>query len=125
MRTRAWPRWAPTASVCQIVEVGAAIFFRHANAISAQRRQALVRLFRKVVLLVPARGIRPQLFFGKRAYRVAHHFLLRAKYQDASVQAWRDAAVSNQFQRNGSCFTTTNTQRSYAFLASGFAQRAD
>ena len=59
-----------------IVQTGAAVFFRHANAISTQLGQALVRFLGEAVLLVPLGGVRPQLFLGKGAYRFADHLLV-------------------------------------------------
>ena len=60
----------------QVVKVGAAPLFRHTDAVSTQRGQTFVRLNRKVVLFVPARGMWPQFGFGKVAYRVADHRLV-------------------------------------------------
>ena len=51
-------------------------FFRHANAIGAQRGQALVRRFGEGVFLVPLGGVRPQLGLCKGAHGVADGFLV-------------------------------------------------
>ena len=42
-----------------VVQIGATEFLRHTYSVSAQSRQPLVRLFREMMLLVPAGGIRP------------------------------------------------------------------
>ena len=60
----------------QVVEIGATKFLGHTNTVGAERRQPLVRLLGKAVLLVPACGVGPQLGLGKCAHRVADHFLV-------------------------------------------------
>ena len=68
----------------QIVKLHAAVFLRNANAIRAQRRQALVRLFGESVLLVPARGVRPQFVLRKFAHRIANGFLVGSEEHKSS-----------------------------------------
>ena len=65
----------------QVVQPGAPLLLRHANAIRSQRGQALVGILGKVVLFVPLGGIRPQLGLCKIANRIAHHLLVLTKYQ--------------------------------------------
>ena len=60
----------------QVVELGAAVFLGHADAVGAELGQALVHVLGEVVFLVPFRGVRPELFLGKGAHRVADHFLV-------------------------------------------------
>ena len=60
----------------QVIELHAAVFLRHANAIRAQRRQALVCLFGKGMFLVPARSVRPQFVLRKFAHCVADGLLV-------------------------------------------------
>ena len=62
-----------------MVKLGAAPLFGHADAVGAQRRQATVRIMGKLVLAIPARGVGPQLLLGKGAHRVANHFLFWAQ----------------------------------------------
>ena len=68
-----------------IVQPGAAQRFRHADAIGTQLRQALVDAFGKVVFLVPAGCVGPQLLLGKVAHRVADHFLVLGQQHGQSV----------------------------------------
>ena len=70
----------------EVVEVGTAKLFGHADAVGAQRGQALVGLAWKVVFLVPARGIWPQLGLRKVAHRVADHFLVLGQQHRVSIQ---------------------------------------
>ena len=60
----------------QVVQPGAAQFFRHTNAISAQRCQPFMNLFGKGVRLVPLGSVRPKFSLSKGANRVADHFLV-------------------------------------------------
>ena len=59
-----------------VVQVGSAIGLGHTNAIGAQRGQALVCFFGKVVLFVPLGSVGPQLGLGEFAHGVAHHLLV-------------------------------------------------
>ena len=59
-----------------VIQIGAAELFRHANAVGAQRRQPPVRFLREMVFLVPSRGMRPEFGLRKDAHRVANLFLL-------------------------------------------------
>ena len=59
-----------------IVQPRAAQGLGHTDAVGPQRSQALVRLFREMVFLVPACRMRPQLTLGKITHRVADHLLV-------------------------------------------------
>ncbi|OIQ67512.1 hypothetical protein GALL_509070 [mine drainage metagenome] len=71
----------------QVVEPGTALLFRHANPVSAQRRQALVRLLGKKVFLVPSGGVGPELILGKGAHRVADHLLVLGQQHGLAFKA--------------------------------------
>ena len=60
----------------EVVEIGAAQFFGHADAVSAERRQALVHVFGEVVLFVPPGGMWRDLLLRIVAHGVADHFLV-------------------------------------------------
>ena len=72
----------------QVVQPGSAQFFRYADAVGAQSRQALVCLFGEVVLLVPACGVGPQLLPGKVAHRVADHFLVLGQQHEIGLRVF-------------------------------------
>ena len=60
----------------EVVHARTAMLFRNTDAVGAELRQTLVHVAWEVVLLVPFRGVGPDLFLGKLAHRVADHFLV-------------------------------------------------
>ena len=60
----------------QVIQPRTTQLFGHANTVDTQRGQPLVHILGKVVLLIPARGVGPQLSLRKVTHRVAHHFLV-------------------------------------------------
>ena len=59
-----------------IVQIGAAQRLWHANTVGTQCGQTFVRCFGKLMRLVPCGRVGPELFFGKSANCIAHHFLI-------------------------------------------------
>jgi hypothetical protein len=72
----------------QVVEVRTTVGFGHADAVGAECCQAPVHILREVVFLVPPGGVRPQLFLGKRAHRVADHFLVLGQQHGVTFVWW-------------------------------------
>ena len=60
----------------EVVQPRAAVFLGHADAVSAQRGQALVDIFGEVVLFVPAGGVGGDFGLHKLAHGIAHHVLV-------------------------------------------------
>ena len=59
-----------------VIQIRTAKLFGHADAVSAQRGQAYMRFTREVMILIPARSMRPKLVFRELAHCIANHFLV-------------------------------------------------
>ncbi|MDT4857998.1 hypothetical protein FQZ97_924440 [compost metagenome] len=63
----------------EVVEARAAMLLGHADAVGAQRGQALVHFLREAVVAVPLGGVGPELGLRKIAHGVADGFLVCAE----------------------------------------------
>ena len=92
----------------QVIQVGAAVGFWHANAVCPQCRKATVRVFGEMMLFVPARGMGPELLLREVTHRVADHFLvLGQQHGQARPAAPRRAVTSISIFIRGSISPTT------------------
>ena len=99
---RCAPALMPKAdSVVAVVPVGDIAWHRPVlpKAPPSRLRQALVGVFREVVLLVPARRMGPQLLLGKGAHRVADHFLVGTEKHDVCPGLWMRRLCGAQVHR--------------------------